>query len=283
MFSALDFIPGVKQMGQLGGAAANGAGKLFDGLYDHSPTPMDPKDAGQAINSQHRSDQEISDADPNPNELIGKLDTKDQRLAALSKVSENDIANEQSQSYCGPAALLAASMYGKGGKGVEMMMSQIDSDAAKADKEAKPDAEMAALKKRLDAPGAQLNQADMQMKWRKLYDSMRAAQNADPNVSDANKNEAGINGAAMQDYIQGHPAMAKMMQDNHESVSFIDSTGGGNLDHYVLDINKPSKKTGGDGANTVYDPFSRKGGQVVTDPDQVNAYNSTKHVNFDGS
>jgi hypothetical protein len=222
--------------------------------------------------------------DFNPNELLGPLGTHDQRLAALDKLTQSDPDNPQAESYCGPTALLAAAIYGGGGKGVEMLMSQIQTDSAKLGEGDKgrlnPDdvQAMAALRKKIDS-GAQVNQADMQLVEAKLYSSMRSQQDKNPDVSQANKDSDGINGLEMQDYIASHPQLAKMMKDNHQAVSFIDNTGSGSQGHYVLDIDDPARGGSG-GYDTVFDPLKRKDGDLVTDPNAVDAYTSTKHTNF---
>ena len=63
-----------------------------------------------------------------------------------------------------------------------------------------------------------------------------------------------------------------------EQMSLIDNDGKGDVGHYVLNINDKSKAPGPSGtANTVYDPYSRKGGQVIDqrDPAALRGYQNT--------
>ena len=275
----LELLPGIGPLVQLGARA----GDLFAGLFDHTdgkpgngkPAALGAADAGKLLDKQYLYGDDIQ---VDPSAPMGNLDaeSKAQRLAALSKLNQVNPEDPKSDQYCGPAALLAAAVYAKGGKGVDMIIDQLE---AGGEKDASDPLEVL----RRSADRGTLDVGQMQELQAQLFASMHAKMLADPKISAEDKASPGINGKTMQDYIRDNPAMAKMFKDNDMAVSFIDSTGDEKVDHYVLGLNDPSRAAGGNadgGYNTFYDPFARKGGQVVTDGGEVNAYSSTAHRDY---
>src|SRR6266581_4512306 len=124
----LELLPGIGPMIQLAKGAGGAVSHLFDGLFDHTDgkpngkaAAMDTTDAGHLLDRQYLHGDDIN---VDQNVQMGNLDaeTKQQRLAALSKLNQVNPDDSESDHYCGPAALLAAAVYAKGGKGVDAII-----------------------------------------------------------------------------------------------------------------------------------------------------------------
>jgi hypothetical protein len=255
--------------------------------------------AGEYIDHGYQSDKEISHTpEATDDQKIGSLDTKEDRLKALAGVTQNDPADPNAQDRCGAASLLAAAIYGGDdkGSGVDSLIKQIEGDEkrdaktqADRDSESANDQMMNAVEKKLQA-GEQLSQADMKLMQGELYDDMKKQQekriaSLPPEQraqAEADAAKGGIDGGTMQAYVQANPDMKNMMKANGMSLNDIDNAGDGQQDHWVLDINDPSKPAAPDDGNhnVVYDPYARKDGQVIDstnpkDQEALRAYNET--------
>lgn len=234
--------------------------------------------AGKMIGDSYLDPQKLPPDLINPDESLGALGTKEERLKALSRLMQNDPTNPQSEDLCGPTSLIAAALYAQGNQGMETLMRQVEAGQAEDGKKHKEDPEFKALREKMKK-GGELNVADMQMMQAHLYSDLRRRQEADGRVSDEQKSEGGIDGVVMQDYIKSSPEMAKMFADSKMSMSLVDTDGDKKLNHFVLGIqdDEREKVSGYTPYNMVYDPFARHGGQLVTEKDQVLDYDHARH------
>ncbi len=252
-----------------------------------SPVAANASDAAKLINQQYMSPEDemakLGSIDAGKT-MVGKLDTPEQRLAALNQLTQFQPGDpEKSESYCAPTSILAAAMYGQGGAGVTGLIDQIEKDSAKNKDFKFTQQQLEKIRKR--AKDGTMTMADMQEMQTDLYKDLHDRMQKDPHVSAEDKKGDGISGSTVQSFIDS-TGMKKMMSDNHMTISMIDNGGfGGNLGHFVLDINDPSRAAGprDGGYNTVYDPAARNDGkQVITDPNQVDWYRTTKHGDTNG-
>ena len=214
-----------------------------------------------------------------PNMPVGKLDTKDQRLAFMTQLTQNDPINPRSEHYCGPTTIIAAALYAKGGKGLEPLLAQMKSTFNdKKDKEIR--GQLADIEKKLKSgQGNDLTMFDIQAMQEGLYKHLHRAQEADKDLSPENREGMGIDGKILQNFMRSSPAIKEMFTANKMAIDFTDSDGDGTKNHFVLGIND------GGGAvdarspfNKVFDPYARKGGQMVTEEDQVKDYAGANHM-----
>lgn len=286
MSPMVGFLPGVGPMLLAAKAIDHYAahGHMFDETKAPTPTTtttapstpaaLDPADAAKRIDSGYIPAKEVeSKVTVDPDHKLGKLDSKEARLAAMSSISQWNQDDNNSEHYCGPAAIIAGAIYAKGGDGVDALIQQMKSDG-------KNDKDFAERKDLLDmidrkAKAGNLDSADMQLLQTQLYTSMRKKMQADPLVPDANKKEEGLDQKTMSDYVSKNPALSGMFKENGLSLSFVDSGGPKReLDHFVLDIHDGNHQA-------IYDAQPRKDGkQVVTNADDVAAYRQTKHLDL---
>lgn len=220
-----------------------------------------------------------------PLESVGKLETKEDRLKALGKITQNT-GSDQGEHMCGPASLVGAMIYADGAGGVAKLVEKLEA-AKKAEAEAKKlaskgkgkskgqqddeDPVLTGIKQKL-ADKKELDQSDIHALQVSLYEHLKKQEQNDPAIQD--KDGAGVDGKTIQDFIQGDKDIATMFRDKHMSINFTDTDGDKKLNHFVLAINDPDRAKAGSVTpfNTVYDPYARKGGQVVTEVDQVQDY-----------
>jgi hypothetical protein len=207
-----------------------------------------------------------------PTRSLGELGTKEERLAALAKLAQNDPNDPNAEFECGPTSLIAAAIYSQGAGGMESLMKAMEGagpDKARAK-------EFAALRARL-AKGGELNVGDMQMMKGELYETLKSLE---PDGQDFGK---GVFGPTMQDFIRDNPGVAQMFEGGDLQLNLTDTDGNATLNHYTLGINDPDGWMVRDGAsNKVFDPYARRGGQLVTAPDQVLDYDNAWHEKIYG-
>lgn len=218
-----------------------------------------------------------------PLESLGKLETKEDRLKALGKITQNT-GSDQSEHMCGPASLVGAMIYADGEAGVKKLVEKLEA-AKKAEAAAKKqagkgkgkgkqddeDPVLAGIKQKL-ADKKELDQSDVHALQVSLYEHLKKQEESDPAIKD--KDSAGVDGKTIQDFIQGDEDIKKSFRDKHMSINFTDTDGDKKLNHFVLAIDDPDRAKAGSVTpfNTVYDPYARKGGQVITEADQVQDY-----------
>lgn len=240
-------------------------------------------EGGKAAASKMIAAEYLKDAPTiNLNQGLGDLggandDNKAERLKALSSLVQTDPDSETSQHLCGPTTLIAAAVYGKGEDGLKDLMDILEADQKDSGKPNRAmTKELAALRKKLAAPDGEVNQADIQMLQSYLYADLRNRHEA---LGIDDEDHDGVHQSAMEDFINGNEAMKKMFQANGMAVNYVDNDGlkgaDGSLsaDHYTLAINdKDRGQVGSAPFNTIYDPYARRGGQVVTAHDQIKDY-----------
>lgn len=207
--------------------------------------------------------------DKNPQELVGNLDSKEDRLRYLQGFTQFDKTDPKSESYCGPTALIAATIMDKGTKGLTPMLTQMSSSV-------KPDSpegrQLAELQKKV-ADGKMTNE-DMAFMQKTLYSQLMDYQQK--NKTYDNKDEAGISENTMKNFLHEDSSgyLRGAFIRNNMSMSLMDNDADGKVNHWVLNM-----RSGND--RSVYDPWSRKNGQIVKSEDQVNDYRNTSRVTYD--
>jgi hypothetical protein len=103
-----------------------------------------------------------------------------------------------------------------------------------------------------------------------MYNSMHKQQELDQSLSKEDRQGPGLHEQVMKDYLDATGMNQRMAKQNLD-VRNIDNDGDGTRNHYFFRIGP----TGDQKNATVYDPYARKGGQVVTEADQVSDYQKT--------
>lgn len=191
------------------------------------------------------------------------LNTPEERLAAINGLTQNDETG-QGQDRCGATSLLAAAMVGGGNDGVKSLIDILEGgEISKGSRK-----ELDAIKKRI-AKGEQLSMADIQAVQEGLHSHLRKQQKEQI----AGEDDGGVDGKIIQNFISDNESMKKIFKDYDMSIDRIDNDGDDKGNHFVLNLGTPRK----DGSK-VYDPFARKGGQVISDKDTLNDYDlARKH------
>jgi hypothetical protein len=207
-----------------------------------------------------------------PKRSLGDLGTKEERLAALAKLVQNDPNDPDAEYECGPTALVAAAIYSQGAGGMEALMKAMEGGGVDKQR-AKDFAELRAKLKK----GDDLEMGDVQMMKHELYETLRA-------MEGEGAAKHGIGALKMGEFIGNNEGVKQMFAGGDLELDFVDTDGNAMQNHFVLGIHDPDGwKTRGAAPNTVFDPYARRGGQVVTAPDQVLDYdNSWKEKIFGG-
>lgn len=193
-------------------------------------------------------------------DLNGKvaLGSKEERLAALNSLTQND-STGQGEDMCGATSILAASMVAGGNDGVKDLIDTMSATGKLNKSELK---ELGAIQKRIQK-GEQLSMADLQAVQFQLHSTLRRQQKEQI----AGEDDGGVDGRIIQNFISD-PKMAKMFKDNEMGISRVDTDGDDKGNHFVLNLGRPSSE----GA-MVYDPYARKGGQqVIRDRETLGDY-----------
>jgi hypothetical protein len=197
----------------------------------------------------------------NPDARVA-LGSKEERLAALNSLTQNDTTG-QGEDMCGATSILAASLVAGGNDGVKDLIDTMSATGKLNKGELK---ELGAIQKRIQK-GEQLSMADIQAVQFQLHSTLRRQQKEQISGED----DGGVDGKVIQNFIS-NPKMAKMFKDNEMGISRVDTDGDDKGNHFVLNLGRPSSQDA-----KVYDPYARKGGQqVVTDPDQLQDYDRAR-------
>lgn len=201
--------------------------------------------------------------------------TPDQRLSALNNVTQLD-DNSQTRAdevRCGAASLTGAALYAGGEQGLVAMM-----DAAERFNRTPPNNErnqpvprlnvdlrdFAAIRQRI-ASGQPLSQGDVARAQEGLFNVLHTYQER----SGRGGND-GLTGRTINAFMD-FPATAayRSLLDNHNvGIRHIANDGGSEANHFVMMVPAQSP-------TAVYDPYPRRGGQVIRDPGQVRDYLAT--------
>jgi hypothetical protein len=215
------------------------------------------------------------------NEALGDLGKmgKEERLALLAKLTQN--GGKDSESFCGPTALIAAAIYGGGDEGLNKLIGQLQKGAGKEDQKA-----LEALVER--SKNGELDLKAIHDLEGMLFKDLQKRQvdflmQGGSDKGDAARRKAelmarqnGTSNESMTKFIN-EAGLGKFFFDERGEqvldINAIDNNGardGGN--HWVLNINTGDAKDGdvfqgyGGKANAVFDPWKRQGGvgQVVS-------------------
>lgn len=205
----------------------------------------------------------------NPQEPVGNLDSKEERLRYLQGFTQFDKNDPKSESYCAPTALIAATIMDKGTKGLAPMITQLSSSV----KPDSPEGKQLALLQDKVKDGKMTNE-DMAFMQKTLYSQLLEYQKKGGTYK--NKDDAGISENTMKGFLHQESSgyLRGAFIRNRMSMQLMDNDGDGELNHWVLNMR--------DGENrSVYDPWSRKNGQIVKAADQVDDYRNTNRVTYD--
>jgi hypothetical protein len=229
---------------------------------EQAPTPAqtpasDPqapmKQAGLDIASGYTGKQAT---DPKLASKLVKLDTPEQREAALNGFTQNQSADPKWEEMCGAHTMMASVMMGGGNEGVGDLAKSLANKPGLA-----PDEKEALLAVAEAAKSGTLMRADMDMLTSTMHQRMKQSDIDDKNAG------FGVTGKAMQQLGADNPAIEAAMKKGNMTPTQIDTDADGKTNHWVLrmGVNTPDA--------SVYDPFQTKTGtQVVKDPAQVARY-----------
>ncbi len=247
--------------------------KLYDnGSIDQLPSKRTDDDLKRREHSKMVAGEYLTTdkiPEKNPQEPVGNLDSKEDRLRYLQGFTQFDKSDPKSESYCAPTALIAATIMDKGTKGLAPMITQMSSSVKPDSPEGK---HLAELQKKV-ADGKMTNE-DMAFMQKTLYSQLMDYQQK--NKTYDKKDEPGISENTMKNFLQEDSSgyLRGAFIRNNMSMSLMDNNADGKVNHWVLNM-----RSGND--RSVYDPWSRKNGQIVKSEDQVNDYRNTSRVTYD--
>jgi hypothetical protein len=188
------------------------------------------------------------------------FDTPEGRKATLNDMIQNASSGDtQSNSRCGPTAVLAGAIQAGGRDGVR----DIVEDVITKGPDGKPlDPGSKHLQEMIDDKSHKWTEADLNAIEMQMYAKMRAQE------GDAKDAPAGIKTAELEKFINSDQRLAKMFSEHNEHINKISDDGGTN--HFVLETDDDEGT-----ATSIYDPYVHKdGNQVVTDKAMLKNYNS---------
>jgi hypothetical protein len=199
------------------------------------------------------------------------LSTPEARLKSLNQLTQNNQQNNLSgEDTCAASALVGGAVLAQGGDGIKKLLNGIDANATEDDRKRLDSGHFKDLREKLDK-NLPLTNADMHLLQGDLYSVLQSEKKIEPGVINA----PGVDPDTMAKFLSNAPEMSKMLQDNHMGVSTIDMNGEGHA-HAVLSIRNPDPSNpNGDATSAnaaVYDPYARKGGQVITDKGSLVQY-----------
>lgn len=241
---------------------------------DHELTATEIERRGHAkmIDNEYLKKSEAPEK--NPQEVVGKLESKEDRLRFLQGFTQTDPSDPKSEHYCGPTVLIAATIHAKGTAGLAPMLEKMATDAKKDSPES---AQIADLQKKV-ADG-KLTNADISYMQKTLYSQLMEYQEKNKSyVKSDDKateelNKTGVSDETMKKYIAENKYLQSAMVFGNSQMSMIDSQGDGKLAHWVLRMRVNDN-------TAVFDPWARRNGQVVKTADQVDDYRNTTGITF---
>ena len=232
---------------------------------------------GKMIGAEYSNPDQLPDKEPN--KPIGSLETKADRMKFLEGFTQNDKNDPDSASYCGPTALIAATVYAQGSKGLSPMVGQWEAEAKKkadagdADSKKKLE-ELGELQKKIDK--GELTNKDMMFMQKTLYGQMQAFQ-AENKSGDKN-NPAGITDGTMYAFLQRDDTayLRRAFLEGGTRMSMVDNDGDDVRNHWVLEMGYGSESKN----KVIFDPQTRKNGQIVRSSDQIEDYKKTNRYAY---
>jgi hypothetical protein len=252
------------------------------------PTPkLSAEQVTERVHGKMLGDEYIKDPqekrDVDPNEKIGLLQSKEDKIKFLSKFTQGDSIEKdkkENEAYCGPTSIIAAAVYVDGAKGLKPIIAQMQKDLAKTYK-GSPDqikvfnTQIKSMSGRIDK--GEITNEDLDRLKEHLYNSMHAKQSVDKGLTETQQKDSGTNAKTMREYMKSM-GLDKKLEANHMTMMNVDNDGDGVQNHYVLDI-ETAGATKDSVEHQIYDPYARKTGQLVTEVDQVDDYRSTSWGN----
>ncbi len=213
---------------------------------------------------------------------IGNLESKEEREKFLSTFSQFNPKDPKSAAYCAPTALMAAAMQADGAKGLAPMVASMQAAANNGLQDPTHDKNQdKAIKKQLEELEAiqekiktgEMTNKDIRYVQENLYKQLREQQKKDGTYDDPK--DLGIGDATMYNYVKNNPYMQEAFKKGDTRLSMIDNDADGKRNHWILQMG-----SGMFGAKSIYDPWARKGGQIVREADQVEDYEKTNAVEY---
>jgi hypothetical protein len=205
---------------------------------------------------------------------VGDLTTAESRVETLNMLTQNRDPNDPNapkdgrDNYeCGAASIVGGSIYSGGRDGVSQLLNDVHADLKPGDADYEKIEE---LQKKLRS-GEQLSVGDLQSVQTYLYDDMKHTdeKKSDDQIHEDAENgskDAFLSGKDVAGFMSRHPDVAASFAKNHVSLSGIDTTGAGAVNHMVTKF--------GDGKGNdvaVYDPWKKTGaeGQIINGEDDT--------------
>ncbi len=221
---------------------------------------------------------------PGESAAVGDLSTAEGRTAALAQITQNRTDLEPlGEHECGAASLVGGALLAGGNKGLgvladDILNKDLQSDPSKQSVEELIDEQKMLVMKAKLLAGVPLTQGDIHSMDDALYRTIKLHEEGmSPELLKSALQDgdgAGISARNLQGFIDHNPDLAKMFKANHMDVALINSTGERDpethqrlTNHFVLEVNGKSGEAG------VYDPYSRRGGQVANSEDDIKDYN----------
>jgi hypothetical protein len=225
--------------------------------------------AGTRINSHYGAQTDVPQLKPEELNEAVDLSSKDARMKALSKLTQNGANPLETDSamQCGASAMLGAAMYGGGNDGIKSLLHAMMADHAQdkiVDKDAKApwmDEDFKKLVAKLDQPNAQLTRGDLATIQSKTYQHFQAEKLAGKKDNDpSDPANGGLVGGKLNDFVGRHKDIQKMFKDNDMGLDSIDLEGTGTGGHLVLGIGHHHDMMGSGETtrDTIFDPQARQ-------------------------
>jgi hypothetical protein len=191
------------------------------------------------------------------------LESPEGRVASMDLLTQNDPSTARGEDTCAASSLVAAVILAEGTDGVLQLMDAMERDP-NPNMQAQYGERLKELRARI-MKGEPLTVGDVHDLQQDVYTQIKSHELQKPGqqgMGDATF------GSSMRDYLAAAPELGEMMARNHMEISYIDNQGDGRSHHAVLSIGA----LGEEGKAGVYDPYLRREGQMITDPDELERY-----------
>jgi hypothetical protein len=191
------------------------------------------------------------------------LESPEGRVASMDLLTQNDPSTARGEDTCAASSLVAAVILAEGTDGVLKLMDTMERDP-NPNMQAQYGERLKELRARI-MKGEPLTVGDVHDLQQDVYTQIKSREMQKP--GDAAMGDATF-GNSMKEYLAGSEELREMMAEHQMEISYIDNQGDGNSHHAVLTIGALGKE----GKAGVYDPYLRREGQMITDPDELERY-----------
>ena len=191
------------------------------------------------------------------------LESPEGRVASMDFLTQNDPSTARGEDTCAASSLVAAVILAEGTDGVLKLMDVMERDP-NPNMQAQYGERLKELRARIKK-GEPLTVGDIHDLQQDVYTQIKSRELSKPGTG--GMGDATF-GSSMQDYIAASDELSEMMAKNQMEISYIDNQGDGKSHHAVLTIGALGKE----GKAGVYDPYLRKEGQMITDPEELERY-----------